>query len=83
MSRSALARHALGQHCSSPSVSQETPTKKEVPMKTAEANPRCTRPRFAGPCAWCAAQFGTIVELIDHVDSSHLRTSGLIDSMRS
>jgi len=80
MSRSALARHALRQHCSSPSVSQETPTKKEVPMT---ANPPCTRPRFAGPCAWCAAQFGTIVELIDHVDSSHLRTSGLIDSMRS
>jgi hypothetical protein len=23
-------------------------------------------------CAWCAAQFTTIVELIDHVDASHV-----------
>jgi hypothetical protein len=23
-------------------------------------------------CAWCALQFGTVVELIDHVDELHL-----------
>jgi hypothetical protein len=30
-------------------------------------------------CAWCAQQFASIVELIDHVDGDHVSTDTPID----
>jgi hypothetical protein len=32
-------------------------------------------------CAWCAGQFGTVIELIDHVDDTHLADKRDIEAL--
>ena len=32
-------------------------------------------------CAWCADQFGTVIELIDHVDERHLTDKSDVESL--
>ena len=32
-------------------------------------------------CAWCATQFDTVIELIDHVDERHLTDKSDIESL--
>jgi hypothetical protein len=47
-----------------------TGTRKELEMHTNTQRPEPSSQHAT--CAWCALNFGTVVELIDHVDELHL-----------